>query len=447
MAAVAEHKVEPHIFVILGATGDLWSRKLLPALHRLATSGKMPPPTVVLGVGIETNLNDTSFRDKCRKDLADSGVPATDFAKGFVNDHLFYQPLPTPDAGSYKALAARIEALEKEQQLPGNRVFYLALPPSAFPGAITGLGDAGLAESKGWTRLVIEKPFGRDLASAEKLNAVIHEHFDEKQIYRIDHYLGKETVQNLLVFRFANSLFEPLWNRDRIESVEITVAETLGVEHRAGYYETAGALRDMIQNHLTQLLTMTAMEVPASFGAESIRQEKSKVLESVAPIKSEDVVYGQYTRGEMQETIINGYREEPGVSPNSQTETYVALRLEIANWRWHGVPFFLRTGKRLKRRVSQIAISFRCPPVSMFQPFTDGCVNANALVITIQPDEGFDLRFEIKAPGEAVQLQSRSLHFRYAEAFVAIPEAYDTLLRDVVEGDPTLFVRDDWEEA
>ena len=445
--AAADHKVEPHIFIILGATGDLWGRKLLPALHRLALSGKMPPPTVVLGVGIETNLNDGSFRDNCRKELTEAGVPAADFSKGFVEDRLYYQPLPKPSPETYKALGARIEALEAEHHLPGNRVFYLALPPAAFAGTITGLGEAGLADSKGWTRLVIEKPFGRDLASAEKLNAVIHAHFDEKQIYRIDHYLGKETVQNLLVFRFANSLFEPLWNRDRIASVEITVAETLGVEHRASYYETAGALRDMIQNHLTQLLTITAMEVPASFGAESIRQEKAKVLESVAPIKPDDIVYGQYARGTMQEMIVNGYREEPGVNPNSQIETYVALRLEVANWRWHGVPFFLRTGKRLQRRVSQIAISFRCPPVSMFQPFTDGCINANALVITIQPDEGFDLSFEIKAPGEAVQLQSRSLHFRYAEAFVAIPEAYDTLLRDVVEGDPTLFVRDDWEEA
>ncbi|MGB6231869.1 MAG: glucose-6-phosphate dehydrogenase, partial [Candidatus Acidiferrales bacterium] len=299
----------------------------------------------------------------------------------------------------------------------------------------------------GWVRLVIEKPFGRDLASAQALNKVVHENFEEKQVYRIDHYLGKETVQNLLVFRFANSLFEPQWNRDRIESVEITVAESLGVEHRAGYYEGAGALRDMIQNHLTQLATLTAMEVPEAFRADAIRREKVKVLHSVLPIRLEDVVLGQYAAGEIDGEDVAAYRDEPGVAKDSQTETFVALRLEIENWRWHGVPFFLRTGKRLPKRASQIVVNFRRPPVWIFKPFDGDTIQSNSLVIAIQPDEGFDLYFEIKAPGPGVRIQQSDLRFRYSDLFPPLPEAYETLLLDVLQGDMTLFVSDDWVEA
>lgn len=438
---------DPCLFVVLGATGDLMGRKLLPALHRLGARGLLNKETVILGIAVETQHNDESFRVRCREELAAAGIAENEISGGLCTSRLFYQPLPKADDADYATLVRRIEALEKEYRLSGNRVFYLALPPAAFGPTIMALGEAGLNKAPGTVRLVVEKPFGRDHNSASQLNDLIHQHFQEQQIYRIDHYLGKETVRNLLVFRFANSLFEPLWNRDRVESVEITVAEAIGVEHRAAYYEKAGALRDMIQNHLTQLLTLAAMEVPASFDPEAIREEKSKVLRSVAPVRISDVIYGQYMRGRVNGNEVPGYREEPGVAPDSATETYVAIRLEIANWRWHGVPFFLRTGKRLAKRSSQIVVTFRCPPVSMFGPFDSTPIHANALVITIQPDEGFDLRFEIKAPGESVQLVSRSLHFRYLEAFAPSPDAYETLLLDVLKGDPTLFVRDDWVEA
>lgn len=422
-------------------------RKLLPALHRQAVRGALGTQSFVLGVGVETGFSDSTFRARCREQLASAGVSADDLAAGFLVSRLFYQALPKGNSADFQALSDRIASLERTNKLPGNRVLYLALPPVVFPSTIASLGESGLNRSAGWTRLVIEKPFGRDLESAEKLNELLHRWFDESQVYRIDHYLGKETVRNLLVFRFANSLFEPLWNRDRIESVEITVAESLGVEHRARYYEGAGALRDMIQNHLTQLFTLAAMEVPASFDAEAIRHEKYKVLCSVAPIGLQNVVFGQYARGKINGADVPGYRDEPDVPKNSQTETFVALRLEVANWRWHGVPFFLRTGKRMERRSSQIIVTFHYPPVSIFQPLDSTPIHANQLVVTIQPDEGFDLCFEIKAPGEGVRLETRSLHFRYSEAFAPLADAYETLLLDILKGDPTLFVRDDWVEA
>jgi len=437
---------EPCLFVIMGATGDLMSRKLLPALYRLRRRGLMPDHAVLLGVAVETNINDESFRALCRDALVASGVPKEELIPGFTGQSLFYYGLPSGDTAGFQGLAQRIQAIEKDKQLPGNRVLYLALPPAAFSSVINGLGEAGLNHSSGYTRIVIEKPFGHDLESAEALNDCAHKYFSEDQIYRIDHYLGKETVQNILVFRFANSLFEPLWNRDRIASVEITAAESLGVEHRARYYEGAGALRDMIQNHITQLFTLTAMEVPSSFDAEAIRHEKAKVLRSVMPIAADDVVFGQYTRGKIDGAGVAGYREEPDVAKDSKVETFVALRLWVENWRWHGVPFFLRTGKRLKHQCSQIVVNFRRPPVALFQKAGAPPLHANALVMTIQPDEGFDLRFEIKKPGDGVDLQYQSLHFKYSDVFAPLPEAYETLLLDVLRGDPTLFVRDDWVE-
>jgi glucose-6-phosphate 1-dehydrogenase len=430
-------KTDPHLFVVLGATGDLMHRKLLPALYRLYTGGLVNEHSLILGAALQTDVDDAAFRARACKTLANAS------AEKFFDEHLYYQPMGNAEAVDFQVLTARIAKLEQDHHLPGNRVFYLALPPSAFPSVITRLGAAGLNRSDGWTRLVIEKPFGRDLASAQELNRLAHCYFDESQIYRIDHYLGKETVQNLLVFRFANPLFEAVWNRDRVESVEITVAESLGVEHRGAYYEGAGALRDMVQNHLTQLLTATAMELPPAFNADPIRYEKIKVLQSIAPISPQDVVFGQYTRGTINGQEVPGYREEPGVALDSQSETFVAMGLEIANWRWHGVPFYLQTGKRLPRRVSQIAVKFRHP----LQPLGGRTLHANSLIITLQPDEGFDLQFDVKEPGQPIRLQTQRLHFRYAEAFAPLPDAYDTLLLDVLIGDPTLFVHADWVEA
>jgi glucose-6-phosphate 1-dehydrogenase len=434
------------LFVIFGGTGDLAHRKLLPALYRLSHS--IPPDQRfrVLAVGTDTGMDDVKFRQRAIEEvhrLAELQLPLA-----WLEQTVFYQGLGRGEPSDYRALAQRIEQLEKQERLTGNRVLYLALPPAIFAPVVRRLGEVGLHRGPGWTRLVVEKPFGSDLASAQELNRLLHQYFEESQIYRIDHYLGKETVQNLLVFRFANSLFEPLWNRDRIESVEITVAESIGVEHRARYYESAGALRDMVQNHLTQLLTLTAMEPPVSFEAEAIRHEKFKVLQAVRPIRKKDVVFGQYTAGEINGRPVLGYRDEPGVAPDSRTETFVALRLEIANWRWHGVPFYLRTGKRLKTRVSRIVVRFRYPPVSIFQPFDCGPIHPNQLIITIQPDEGFDLQFEVKTPGRPFRLETESLRFRYAEAFGGpLPDAYETLLLDILLGDATSFVRDDWVEA
>ena len=362
-------------------------------------------------------------------------------------ERLFYQTIGESGADDFRKVAERIAALEREHSLPGNRLFYLALPPGVFPDVVSRLGEAGLNRSRGWTRIVVEKPFGSDLNTAQALNRHLHQYFDESQIYRIDHYLGKETVQNLLVFRFANAMFESVWNRDRVESVSITVAEELGVEHRGHYYETAGALRDVVQNHLTQLLTIAAMELPAAFDSEAIRYEKAKVLKAVSPIRLEDVAFGQYARGRLNGSEVPGYREEMWVAPDSQTETFVALKLNIANWRWHGVPFYLHTGKRLPRRVTQMAVTFRRPPLEIFRPSCAGAINPNVLVITIQPDEGFDLQFEVKEPGQSIRLRTQSLHFRYSESFAPLADAYQTLLLDVARGDQTLFVSDGWVEA
>jgi glucose-6-phosphate 1-dehydrogenase len=432
--------VEPHIFVIFGATGDLMQRSLLPALLNLARRGHLRKNSVIIGTARTTQYDDAGFRKLAQESFAKAGIKLDPDMARWCEECLFYQSIGEEKLEDFAALAERIKCLERDFGLPGNRVFYLSLPPMAFPSTIEMLGEVGLSKSPGWTRLVIEKPFGRDLESARALNHLVHRNFDESQIYRIDHYLGKETVQNLLVFRFANPIFESLWNRDRIHSVQITVAEELGIGKRAGYYDRAGALRDMVQNHLTQLLTLVAMEVPVAFDSDSIRFEKVKVLKAIAPIMDENVVLGQYARGTVGGKDLPGYLDEPGVPGDSRTETFVALQIDIANWRWHGVPFYIRTGKRLPNRITQIIINFKRAPVSIFDPVGRCDMHFNSLNMMLQPDEGFDLCFDVKALGEPMQLQTQSLRFRYAEAFAPLPDAYETLLLDVITGDQTLFV-------
>lgn len=434
--------VDPSIFVIFGATGDLARRKILPALYQLHAHRLTARGGVIVGLGRDGTIDDAGYRAIVR-DAISPEVASPETVAAWAEANIYYQPMATGEPGDFVALRTRLEALERDRSIPGNRAFYLSLPPQAFPATIAGLGAAGLNHSGGWTRLVIEKPFGRDLASAQELNRLVHQFFDESQVYRIDHYLGKETVQNLLVFRFANAMFESLWNRDHIESVEITVAEELGVEQRAGYYEQAGALRDMVQSHLTQLLALVAMEVPTAFEANAIREEKVKALRSIAAIGPENAVFGQYTAGRIAGKTVPGYRDEPGVSPTSNTETYVALRVCLDNWRWQGVPFYLRTGKRMARRLTEIRVRFRKAPVWMFRSVPNTSPQANTLVITLQPNEGFLLFFDVKAPGEPFRLQRLTLHFNYAEEFKTLPEAYQTLLLDLLRGDQTLFVHAD----
>ena len=438
---MARTSAVPAVFVIFGATGDLARRKILPALFRLHHGGAAFN-CHILGVTRAADVTDESFRRLAREALADDGLPV-DAVREWAEDHLHYQAINAGTPADFRALAERIADLERTHRLPGNRVFYVALPPAAFGPTIESLAEAGLDDSPGWTRLVVEKPFGRDLASAQALNGLIHRHFDESQVYRIDHYLGKETVQNLLVFRFANTIFESQWNRDHVESVHITVAEDLGVEGRAEYYESAGAIRDMIQNHLTQLVSLVAMEVPGAIDADSIRFEKVKALRAIRAIDESSVVAGQYAAGRIGDADVPAYAAEPGVAPGSATETFIALRLEVDTWRWQGVPFVLRTGKRMPRRLTEIVLNFRQPPVCLFEPFESCHLRSDTLVMRVQPDEGFILLFDVKAPGSPFRLERQPLHFNYSEAFGELPEAYETLLLDVLEGDQTLFVHAD----
>ncbi len=434
-------------FVIFGATGDLAVQKLWPALFRLSAGGHLPPDCRFLGVS-RTPHGDEGFRLQVRRLLAQERARAGEDFDRWCDQCVFYHALSANGGDGYNHLAQRIAELEGEGSSSSNRLFYLAVPPRSFPAIIEGLGRAGLHQSGGWTRLVVEKPFGEDLDSARALNALTHRYFDESQVFRIDHYLGKETVQNLLVFRFGNAIFESLWNRSHIESVQITVAETVGVGSRAGYYDGVGALRDMVQNHLSQILSLVAMEPPVHFEAEDVRNEKVKVVHSLAPIRPEDVVLGQYGRGRVGGEEVPAYREEGGVPRDSRTATFAALKVYVANWRWHGVPFYLRTGKRMAQRQSQIVVLFRQPPVTLFESANRNPLRSNALVITLQPDEGFDLHFHVKVPGTPLRLEDEQLAFRYAEAFPGrMPDAYETLLLEVLRGDQSLFVRADWIET
>lgn len=448
-----EIPAEPAAIVIFGASGDLTRRKLIPALYELAAAACLAPRFAIVGFA-RSRMSDDEFRKQCEEALRAHGE-SVEFEAGVWQEFsksLSYLVGDYEAPEAYRQLGERLDALDRERQLGGNRLFYLATPPQAYPVIIEQLGRAHLARPKretSWTRIIVEKPFGRDLSSARALNQKLLSVFDEDQVYRIDHYLGKETVQNLLVFRFANGIFEPLWNRNYVDHVQITAAESLGVEQRAAFYETAGALRDMMQNHLLQLVALVTMEPPAKFDALAVRNEKIKVLQSIRPFESADVaqlvVRGQYGPGTLGGKKVVGYREEHGVKADSTTETFVATKLWIDNWRWADVPFYLRTGKRLARRLTQIAVQFRRAPHIVFRHRK---LDPNWLVLNLQPEEGISLSFGAKLPGPELQIQTVNMDFRYSTAFGAAgSSAYATLLNDCLRGDATLFDRADSVEA
>jgi glucose-6-phosphate 1-dehydrogenase len=445
----------PTTLVIFGATGDLARRKLLPALYNLARTQRLPARFNVIGVS-RSSMDDDSFRKQFSESLHEfAGVKSErDEVAASLAKHVFYLPGDPDDPQMFERLRVRLQEMDGAEGV----LYYLAIPPGVYGQVIEQLGAARLSTTgeRGWRRVIIEKPFGTDLKSARELNALVHRHFTEEQVFRIDHYLGKETVQNLLVFRFGNGMFEPVWNRRYIDHVQITAAETVGVERRAAYYEGAGALRDMVQNHLMQLLTLVAMEPPTAFTAESVRDRKMDALLSVQPLLEEgstgdglsNVVRAQYTDGWVAGADVPGYRSEPGVAAGSTTETFVALRVHLDSWRWAGVPFYIRTAKRLPKRTTEIAIQFRRPPLQIFKRATPSSIAPNLLIVNVQPDEGISVRFEAKLPGTRMQLAPVMMNFRYGTAFGGtVPEAYETLLLDAMLGDPTLFARHDFVEA
>ncbi|MCI0650443.1 MAG: glucose-6-phosphate dehydrogenase [Planctomycetes bacterium] len=444
----------PCTIVIFGSSGDLTKRKLIPALYNLSKGKLLPKEFAIIGFA-RSEGSDAAVREQLAKDIREYATGAVDPRLwNWFEERLHYVGGNFNDPKSYEKLKEALAKADKQHGTRGNYLFYLATPPGLFAEIVQQLGNAGLtAEENGqWRRVIVEKPFGRDLDSARALNGAIGGTLSENQIYRIDHYLGKETVQNILVFRFSNGIFEPIWNRQYIDHVQITVAESVGVEQRAGYYETSGALRDMVQNHLFQLLALIAMEPPISFEAEAVRDEKAKALRSVQPISPEDVlkcaVRGQYGDGMIGSNAIPAYRSSPGVNPSSNTESFVALKLFIENWRWAGVPFYLRTGKAMKRRVTEIAIQFKRAPHVLFRGTEAEHVPANFLVLHIQPREGISLSFQAKVPGPVVRAGAVDMEFEYSKYFGSDPTTgYETLLYDCMLGDATLFQRADTVEV
>ena len=463
----------PAMMVIFGASGDLANRKLLPAIYKLSQQRLLPPNFVILGYA-RSPLSDDEFRHRARTSMVgNSEVEFQSAAWDAFAPRLFYISGEYDDDKGFERLQERISTLEEQWNIGGNRLFYLSTPPSVYEPIITCLGNADLVKPAGghnWTRVVIEKPFGSDLQSAHKLNDHVLSVFDEDQVYRIDHYLGKETVQNVLVFRFANGIFEPIWNRNYVDNVQITVAESIGVEGRGGYYERSGALRDMMQNHLMQLVSLTAMEPPIAFDAKAVRDQKVNLLQAIRPLSLNEVpdyvVRAQYNAGTADTRPVPAYLEENGVASDSTTETYVAWRLEIDNWRWQGVPFYLRTGKAMPRKASEISVTFRRAPHLLFdstegfdgasgrgesglqaaiqgERLIEDSLSRNVLTMRIQPDEGITLKTLAKRPGPSVNLTPVNLEFTYGHSFGDPPDAYQRLLLDVVLGDSTLFTRRD----
>ena len=448
-----ERRVPECAVVIFGANGDLTKRKLMPALYRLAYDRRLSAGFAVVGIS-RTALSDDQFRQKMQdavKQFSEDTKFDEDVWKAFAAG-LFYCAGDIDDPALYQQLAAKLAEVEQARHTGGNVLFYLSIQPSQYASTALGIGSAGLGKGNGWRRLIVEKPFGHDLASARELSDKLHEVFNESDVYRIDHYLGKETVQNILAFRFGNGIFEPLWNRRYVNHVQITAAESIGVEGRGAYYQEVGALADMIQNHLLQVMATIAMEPSASFRATSVRDERSKLLRSIRPMKPDDVrhntVPGQYGPARIGGQDIPGFRQEPGVKPEAQTDTYAAATFFVDNWRWAGVPFYVRTGKRMPKRVTEIAIQFYAAPLAIFGDNGEAENAPNLLIVRIQPEEGISLKFLSKTPGAGMKLRPVSMDFNYGSSFgERSPSAYETLLLDAIIGDATLYTRQDMVEA
>lgn len=449
MSATNERYPAANTMVIFGASGDLTNRKLIPALYNLAADGFLPKDFAVIGFARRAKT-DESYRDETYEAVKEfsRSKPINETVWQDFAQRLHYAQSDYGNPDDYEALNVRLQEIDKAHGTLGNRLYYLATPPEAYRTIIEHIGRSSLCKDcqGSWARIIVEKPFGNDLESARELNTHTHQWFREDQIYRIDHYLGKETVQNILVFRFANGIYEPIWNRRYVDHVQITVAEDIGVGNRGSYYDHAGVVRDIIQNHMLQLVALTAMEPPVEFAADDVRNEKVKVMKAlrVDSSRGDGTIRGQYGPGKSGNALVKGYTQEEGVPPESATETYLAMKLFIDNWRWAGVPFYVRSGKRLPKRVTEIAIQFKMPPLLLFSDKMGQQIEPNTLALNIQPDEGISLKFGSKVPGSGEKIMPVIMDFKYGESFnVPAPDAYERLLLDCMLGDSTLFTRSD----